>query len=127
MSTIKTIRKVAAKGLRLTAERLDKTPEAPTVWKSTPSLSNVLETDGNGNFRNLITNKKVYLNHRKAEKALTLKLRINGKREVISLQKFVAMIYHPNNTGSTMTKVLDGNKRNLSKDNVVWVNSNRKY
>lgn len=98
-------------------------------WLSTPKLLNVIRTNGKGDFLNVKTGSNLILNPRKNDEAkIWSYINSNGKMEVISLQKFVAMIYHPNLSGSNITEVIDNNKLNLSKDNVRWVtNLNYKY
>lgn len=91
------------------------------TWRSTPRLSHVLETDGEGNFRWVNSNMKVTL-PKKSSKALTLPYKdpVTGKRSVVSLQKFVALIYHPRLNDEVATHVVDGDRCNLSKENVQW-------
>lgn len=93
------------------------------VWESTPNLQYTIETDGEGNFRHPFTKAKIKGWRRKGEGALIYSPRMGRYGHMvdyISLQKFVALIYHPNLNGAISTKVKDGNAFNLHKDNVAW-------
>lgn len=97
--------------------------DEPEEWRSTPNLEDIIETNGKGKFRcpytlDSIKPKRPYKNKNRAR--VYRYTDINGNIQVISLQKFVAMIYHPNLHNVNMTMVLDGNKDNLHKDNVEW-------
>lgn len=101
-------------------------------WKTTPNLEGVLETNGLGDFRNPTTGQPIVLkarNPKKANQARTINVKtLDGDLIVVSLQKFVALVYHSNLNGSIATKVVDGNRDNLSRENVQWSKSgNYKY
>lgn len=93
-------------------------------WRTTEKFRGLLETNGLGEFRNVVTGDLIQLKPRsqkrqKIARTVTLK-DINGVTKTISLQKFVALIYHSNLNGAIATKVLDGNRDNLSRENVAW-------
>lgn len=101
-------------------------------WKSTPNLEGILETNGLGDFRNPRTGKKLNMRSRSPKKAGTARTMVvkdlSGEKITVSLQKFVALVYHSNLNGSIATKVVDGNRDNLSRENVQWAKSgNYKY
>jgi hypothetical protein len=95
----------------------------PEVWRSTPNLENYLETNGRGDFRDPKTLKRILLKspYRDKKRARLYIFRDElGNKRTVSLQKFVALIYHPNPYNATSTYVLDGNRDNLHRSNVDW-------
>lgn len=101
-------------------------------WRTTPNLEGLLETNGLGDFRNPKTGKLIHLKIRKIKNPKLARTTVvrsyNGELITVSLQKFVALVYHSNLNGSISTKVVDGNRDNLSRENVQWSKSgNYKY
>lgn len=133
--TIAKIAKKAAKDIKqvaLDAGADNISANAGHEWRTTPNLEGILETNGLGDFRNPTTGKAIVLKTRRIDKsrlARTITVKTNqGGLIVVSLQKFVALVYHSNLNGSIATKVLDGNRDNLSRENVQWSKSgNYKY
>lgn len=102
----------------------DKIPAKKDEWKSTPNLAALIETNGRGQFRSPITLDPITLSARKGKAANKARTKVLvdqfGNKVTVSLQKFVALVYHPSINGSIATKVLDGDRDNLTKDNVAW-------
>lgn len=100
-------------------------------WKSTPNLKSIIETDGNGNFRDPLTLEPIkgFRVRRTSARLFGYGKKFKGKysSEIISLPKFVALIYHPNLNGSLATRVINNNPRDLRKENVEWVSTKNKY
>lgn len=123
----KAIKSTTAKTLRGLADRVEPIEETiqetPVVWRSTPGLKDVIETDGNGNFRWVKNQKMINIpKENKSNKAPVVRyFNDEGQRCHVSLQKFVALIYHPVLNHEVNTRVIDGNRSNLAASNVEWV------